>query len=106
MMNQVFAELRRIAPFIHLVDAEVRAGFVDVGTVPQVLGEGLLRRGVLVQVEPASSERVWVVASAAGVVGEGVSVDGGDRHFWLPANNLNQIWLVAEADVRVQFWGI
>jgi hypothetical protein len=111
--NQIFTEVRRIAPHVHLIDSEVFADVVSAGTVAIALPNQPLRRGVLLQVNPDSIERVWIVGSG-GAVGEGISIDAGDlfeipargRHFFLPVGNLNQIYLVAATNILVQYWAI
>jgi hypothetical protein len=104
--DQTAMELRRIAANIHLIDSQVHAGSVDVTTSPQALGSALLKRGVFLQVAPDSIDRVWVVADASSVVGQGISLDAGDRNFFLPVSNLDQVWLVATVAVQVNYWAI
>ncbi|MBD2465725.1 hypothetical protein H6G89_32575 [Oscillatoria sp. FACHB-1407] len=112
--NQVFTEVRRIAVRVHLIGVAPVAGAVEVGSVALSLPKRELMRGVLLQVSPDSTERIWIVGEEGGV-SEGISIDAGDlfeipargRHFFLPVGNLNQIWLVAEVDhALVHYWAI
>lgn len=104
--NQIFTEVRRIGARVNLAGVDPVADAVNVGSVALPLPERDVMRGVLLQVDPLSTERVWIVGEDGGV-GEGISIDAGDRHFFLPVANLNQVWLVASVDhVLVHYWAI
>lgn len=104
--DQSFTELRRFAGNIHLMGSQVYAGSVNVTTSPQSLGSASLLRGVWLQVDSAAIDRVWVVADMNGQPGEGISLDAGDRYFFLPVSDLNQVWWVATAPIKVGYWAI
>ncbi|NJN87068.1 MAG: hypothetical protein HC881_13210 [Leptolyngbyaceae cyanobacterium SL_7_1] len=84
---------------------------MDVGSTAQSLGSVALLRGVYLQVDSDSIDpcgigeaaRVWVVGDGDGMVGNGISLDAGDRYFFLPVSSLGQIWLVAASVVRVYY---
>jgi hypothetical protein len=62
--------------------------------------------GGVLQVDDTSVDRVWVVAGASGQPGERISLNAGDRYFFLPVSNLDQVWLVATVNVQVNYWAI
>jgi hypothetical protein len=104
--DQTAIELRRIASNINLADSQVYSGSVAVTTTALVLGSAALKRGVFLQVAPDSIDRVWVVSDGSCVAGQGISLDAGDRNFFLPVSDLNQVWLVATVAVQVNYWAI